>query len=301
MITPLVTPFKDTANQEIDDEKLRAHINFLIDNGVHGIFICSGAGEYFNYSEAEFREAAQIAVDEANGRVPVLGGAGNPGTQTAVKLARILEDVGVDAVIVVGPTYNRPIYDEGLYLHYKTISERVNIPVWIYNLARRQEYGDIPPEVIGRLADEGCIGGIKNSTADMTHHSAMLMLTQERTLRREFWPVAGNEVFLLPFLLLGGKGCVATYSNIAPRLHVELYEAFERGDLEEAKRIHFKLVPLWRLGPSPAFVKEALRMIGRDCGAARLPLLPPPENVRKNQKQVLASLGLLKEIGATVT
>jgi len=294
IFVPIVTPFKNTEGQEIDKEKLKEQIRFLLENGVHGIFICSGTGEYASYSESEFEEAAKIAVDEVNGRVPVLAGAGSPGTQTAVKLARIAKDVGTDAVIVVGPYYNLPVTEEGIYLHYKTISERAEIPVWVYNLTRIQPYKDIPPEIIGRLANDGLIAGIKNSTDDILHHSMMLMLTKEKTLRGEFHPMVGPERFFLPFYLLGGKGNIATAANIAPKLHVELYKALERGNMEEAKRIHFNLVPLWRFGASPALVKEALKMIGRDCGVARLPLLPPSEDTKRKLREVLANLGLLK-------
>ena len=195
---------------------------------------------------------------------------------------------------MVGPYYNLPVTEEGIYLHYKTISERAEIPVWVYNLTRIQPYKDIPPEIIGRLANDDLIAGIKNSTDDILHHSMMLMLTKEKTQRGEFHPMVGPERFFLPFYLLGGKGNIATAANIAPELHVKLYEALERGDMEDARRIHFKLVPLWRFGASPALVKEALRMIGRNCGVARLPLLPPSEDTKRKLRDVLTNLGLLK-------
>jgi 4-hydroxy-tetrahydrodipicolinate synthase len=295
IITPIVTPFKHSAKQEIDEEKLRAHVNFLIENGLHGLFATSGTGEYFYLNEKEHKKQTEIIVDEVNNRVPVLAGAGSPGTQNAVKYAKSVEDIGADAIVVVGPYYGIPVSQEGIYQHYKTVGESVDIPVWVYNLTRVQPYGDISPEVIGRLANEGHIGGIKNSTSSMLHYSRMLMLTREKILSGEFTPGIGPERFFLPFLLLGGKVNVATCSNIAPRLHVQLYEAFIRGDLEKAKETHFKLVPLWNFGASPAMVKDALRMIGHDCGEARLPLLPLPEDERKKLRKVLNELSLFEE------
>jgi len=295
IVTPIVTPFKNTANQEIDEAKLRVHINFLIENGVHGIFATSGTGEYFYLNEEEHKKQTEIIVDEVNGRVPVLAGAGSPGTQNAVEFAKSVEDIGADAVVVVGPYYGIPVYEEGIYLHYKTIGERTNIPVWVYNLTRVQPYGDISPEVIGRLANEGYIGGIKNSTSNMLHYSRMLMLTREKTQSGEFTPGIGPERFFLPFLLLGGKVNVATASNIAPNLHVQLFEAFEKDDVDKAKQAHFKLVPLWNFGASPAMVKEALKMLGHDCGVARFPLLPMPEDERKKLREVLDNLNLFEE------
>lgn len=287
ILPPIVTPFTSDSKQEINEEALRAFINFLIENGVHGVIPCGGCGEYTYLSFEEHQTVTAITVDEVNGRVPVIAGACNSGTKNAVLLAKNAENCGADGVMVETP-YNPTPTNGGIYQHYKTMAEAIDIPIMLYNYMPHTAGFDIDPSVVARLINDGIIQSIKNSTKDMYTISELIRLCTDKVAYLQGWGEC-----LLPSLRLGGKGCITSHSNTAPQMHVELFEAFQRGDYNRAEQLHNQLLPLWKLGGSPVLVKEALTMMGHPVGPSRKPSLPATTQQKKKVKDILTGLNLI--------
>lgn len=286
---PMVTPFKDDASREIDDEALRDLINFLIDKGVQGLVPCGCTGEYMFLSKEEHQRVVEITVDEANGRVPIFAGAGNPGTKNAMNLAKHAKDVGADGVMVITPHREHPS-DEGIYTHFDMIAEEVDVPVMIYNFPDVTGF-DIPPHVVSRLADLNNIVALKESTHSFFHLAEIIRLCKDKIT-----VLKGFSEDLLPALVVGAQGGISSAYNIVPDLMVDLYQSFMRGDVKRAREIHFKLMPLWGMGLSPSTIKEALNMLGRPIGPPREPLLPASQEEKRKLREILLNLGILQDV-----
>jgi 4-hydroxy-tetrahydrodipicolinate synthase len=283
MVTPL------TEDEAVDEEGLREVINYLIDSGVHGVFVCGSQGESYALKEEEKRRVIKIAVDEVNGRVPVYAGTGAVTTRATIELSRYAADAGADAVTVVTPYFIRPSQDE-LYMHYRQVAEAVECPVVIYNNPGRTGV-NLEAETVKKLAEIENIVGIKDSSGDLTLTAQYIMECPE-----EFAVLAGRDSLILATLLYGGKGAVAATANVAPKIVVGIYESFIRGDLEKARELQFKLLPLrlaFSLGTFPVVVKEAMNLLGKPSGPARSPVSHLPEEKREKLKAILENLGLL--------
>lgn len=287
IVVPMVTPFKSNGSQDVDEKKLRELVNFLIDNGVHALIPCGGTGESVSLSPEENKRVIEITVDEASGRVPVVGGAKSPGTRNSVNLARDAKDVGVDVVMVIAPYYNKPITEEGYYEHFKAVAEEVDIPVLVYNLPRIQGE-DIPIGVIARLAELDNIIGLKNSTTNFIHIAEAIKICKEKKISY----LQGQAQVFLPSLILGAQGSITSILNAVPAVFVDLYDSFMRGDLVKARELHFKLLPLIKLGGSPVLVKAALEILGHPVGPPRKPLMPATENEKRKIRDTLLTLSL---------
>jgi 4-hydroxy-tetrahydrodipicolinate synthase len=286
IVVPMVTPFKSNKDQEVDEEKLRDLVNFLIDKGVHALMPCGGTGESVSLSTEENKRVIEITVDEANGRVPVIGGAKSPGTKNSVNLAKDAKEAGADAVLVIGPYYNEPITEEGYYEHFRTVADEVNIPVLVYNLPRIQGK-DLPINVIFRLADLDNVIGLKNSTPNMLHASEAIAICHQKKIAY----MQGLAHLFLPSLILGAQGSITSSLNVAPALFVDLFNSYMGGDMNRARELHFRLMPLIKLGGSPVMVKAALDMMGHPVGPPRKPLMPAAESERNRISAVLSALG----------
>lgn len=287
IVVPMVTPFKSNGSQDVDEEKLRGLVNFLIDNGVHALIPCGGTGESVSLSPGENKRVIEITVGEVNGRVPVIGGAKSPGTRNSVNLARDAKDVGADGVMVIAPYYNKPITEEGYYEHFKAVAEEVDIPVLVYNLPRIQGE-DIPISVIVCLAELDNVIGLKNSTTNFIHIAEAIKICEEKKISY----LQGQAQIFLPALILGAQGSVTSILNAVPAIFVDLYESFMRGDLDKARELHFKLLPLIKLGGSPVLVKAALEILGHPVGSPRKPLMPATENEKRKIRETLLTLSL---------
>jgi len=288
IIPAMVTPLD--GNEEIDEAGVREIINYLIESGVHGIFVCGSQGESCSLSDDEKRRIIEIAVDEVNGRVPVYAGTGAVTTKETIKLSRYAVDVGADAVTIVTPYFIRPSQDE-LYMHYKRIAESVDGPILIYNNPGRTNV-NLEAETVKKLAEIDNIVGIKDSSGDLTLTAQYIM-----ECPAEFAVLAGRDSLILATLLYGGRGAVAATANVAPRLVVGIYESFTRGDIEKARELQFKLLPLrfaFNLGTFPVVVKEAMSLLGRPAGPARSPVSSLPEERKTKLKLLLEELGLIQ-------
>jgi len=284
IIPAMVTPLNK--NEELDENGLRKLVSYLIDSGVHGVFVCGSQGESFALEKEEKKRAIKVTVDEANGRVPVYAGTGDITTKSVIELSRYSEDVGADAVSVVSPFFIRPTQDE-LYQHYEDVAEAVGIPVLLYNNPGRTSV-DLNAPTVARLAEIENIVGIKDSSGDLTITAEYI-----RSCPEDFAVIAGRDSLILATLVYGGKGAIAATANAVPKLVVGIYESFIRGDIEKARELQFKLLPLrlaFKLGTFPIVVKEAMNILGRPGGPAKSPVKHFPEESREKLKNILKDL-----------
>lgn len=285
VIVAIITPFKE--NGELDEEGFRGNIKYLEEAGVLGIVPCGTTGESATMSFEEHNTVVDIAVDCAT-KSKVIAGTGSNNTQEAVKLTKHAADVGADAALLITPYYNRP-NDRGMVAHYRTVAESCDLPLILYNVPSRTGT-NLKPEVVAKLAKMDSIVGIKEASANLGQVSKIIEMTQDEA----FEVISGDDGLTLPIMALGGVGVISVVANVAPRKTVAMIDAMLKGDLEEAKRIHFQLSPLVRalfLETNPIPVKTACGMIGLADGPLRLPLAPMSEENEKKLKDILDDLG----------
>lgn len=287
IIPPAITIFDKEG--EIDREKTKKFIQHLISEGVHGIFIAGSTGEAPLMNLDQRKEIIDIGVEAAAGKVPLFAGTGHNSTRIAVELSKYAENAGADAVVVFLPHYPKPT-QEGFYEHYKAIGEAVNIPVFVYNCW--EQYGvEIAPETVARLAEEGYVQGIKDSTFDLDHISRVLRLTGGKIT-----VFTGLETKVLPALALGADGSICTIGNLIPREMVEIYNLFRAGKIEEAGRKQLSIMGLFNILVSSVemqVVKDGLKILGHDVGDCLMPVDKIPAEVKEKLKVELKKMGKL--------
>ena len=284
--TALVTPFKDN---RVDEKSLRDFISFQISEGIDGLVPCGTTGESATLTHDEHKKVVEVTVDAAGGRVPVIAGTGSNSTDETIELTRHAKKAGASAALLITPYYNKPT-QEGLYLHYKAVAEAVDIPIILYNVPGRTAV-NMHPEVVGRLSEIDNIVGIKEATANLEQASWEKLLSRE-----DFIMLSGDDATVLPFLSIGGTGVISVVSNVAPRDMAGLCRAFSSGDLEEARKLHFKLLPLAKAlfcETNPIPIKEAVHMMGMATEEIRLPLTRLSEMDRIELSEVMTDLGLI--------
>ena len=286
VFVPMITPFKE--DQDIDEEAFRSVIDFLVESGVNGVIPCGSTGEYVMMSQDEHKKAVKIAVDQVNGKIPVIAGAGNPGTKNALALAEYAKDIGADGILAIAPYYHTPT-DEGLLEHFRTLAEDGDIPTILYNLPRVTAY-DINPALASRLSEIRNFVGIKDSTWNFGHTMDLV-----RYARDKIAIITGYSEYLLPALVVGCQGGIMTAANVAPKLHVELYNAFKDGNLKKAIELHHKLLPLSRFmfaESNPLVPKKALDLLGVKGGFCRRPLRTITKTTEDQLRKILTDLDL---------
>lgn len=273
-IAPLMTPFLPTG--EVDHASLTNLVNWQLANGTHGISLGGSTGEPSSQSIAERAEAIRTVATAIGDRVPFMPGTGTEKLEETLELTQAAIDAGADAALIITPYYARPT-QEALYVWYTTVAtEFPDLPIVAYNVPSRTAV-DIAPETVARLyRDLDNFVGVKETTKDFEHFSRVLQLCGKDLL---VW--SGIELLCLPLLALGGIGFLSATSNIAPRAHADLYEAWVAGDIERAREIHYGLHPLVDLlfvETNPAPGKWVLEQRGLvTSGHVRPPLIPPTE------------------------
>jgi len=289
VLPAVVTPL--TAKGSIDEKTLRRLVNYLIDGGVHGLFVVGTVGEFYGLTPEEKREVVQISVDEAKKRVPVYAGAGAITTRECVMLTNIAEESGADAVSVLTPMFISPNQEE-LYLHYKTIAQNTSLPVLLYNNLPRTGV-NITPATAARLAEIDNVVGIKDSSGDFTLTAEYIRETRDKC----FSVMAGRDTLIHACLCHGGAGAIAACANVAPRLVADIYDKYVAGDLRGSLEAQFALAPLriaFTLGSFPTVIKEALKMVGIDVGPCLEPIGLMSAEEREQLKKILGQMNLLK-------
>jgi 4-hydroxy-tetrahydrodipicolinate synthase len=287
VLPALITPF--TRDNKVDKEGLQQNIEFLIKNGVSGIVPCGTTGESATLSIEEHEKVIEIAIDCST--VPVVAGTGSNNTTEALELTRSAMDAGADAALLITPYYNKP-NDRGMLAHFKKIANEVDIPIILYNVPSRTGV-NLKPEVVAELAKEGNIIGVKEASGNLDQVTRILEMTRDE----DFEVISGDDGLTLPIMAIGGAGVISVVANVAPKLMVSMVEAFRKGNMEEARRLHLLLAPLTRavfLETNPIPIKKAVELIGLPAGDLRLPLASMSNENEKKLKTALKDLKLLK-------
>ena len=282
----LVTPFK---GGRIDEEALRALVDWQIENGSSGLVPVGTTGESPTLSHDEHRRVVEIVIAQAKGRVPVIAGAGSNNTTEAIDLAVHAEKAGAQAVLVVTPYYNRPT-QEGMYRHFKAVNDAVGIPIIIYNIPPRSVV-DMSVETMTRLFELKNIAGVKDATANLARVSQ-----QRHAMGPDFIQLSGEDMTALAYMAAGGHGCISVVANVAPRLCADLMTAARAGDYAGALKVQDRLVPLHDAifkEPGLAGAKHGLALLGRIEEEVRLPLLPVTAPTGKIIRDAMVFAGLL--------
>jgi len=285
-IVAIVTPFK---SGHVDEDTFRELIEFQISNGTDGIVPCGTTGESSTLSHEEHDRVIEIAIEAAGKRVPVIAGTGSNSTEEALRLTRHAYEAGADGALMVCPYYNRPT-QEGLYQHFKAIAEKVPIPIVPYNIPGRTGV-NMMPETVARLSGISNIVGIKEASGSLKQMQDVINLCGNK-----FNVLSGDDFFTLPLLLIGGKGVISVLSNVVPADMAAMVDAFEAGDINRARQLHDKMVPLIDalfIETNPVPVKAALSMMGKIDYDIRLPLCKMSESNYGKLKNAMSNYGLI--------
>jgi 4-hydroxy-tetrahydrodipicolinate synthase len=286
--TALITPFKNGA---VDEEGFKRFVDWQIEQGTNGIVPVGTTGETPTLSHDEHKRVIELAVGAARKRVPVIAGAGSNSTDEAIDLTRFAKKVGADATLHSTGYYNKPT-QEGLYLHFKAISDAVDLPIIVYNVPARAVV-DISAATMARIAELKNFAGIKDATANLARQSQHRLM-----IRRKGWAaLTGEDSSALGFMAHGGDGAISVTSNVAPRLCAEFQALCRKGDFTRARELHELLMPLHDalfVETSPAPVKYAAWRLGLiESAECRLPLAPVTDATKKAVEAALAHARLI--------
>jgi len=288
IIPAMVTPL--TPDGKINVEAVQKLTRYLIDGGVHGLFPVGSQGEFYALTFEEKKKVIEIVVEETRGQVPVYAGTGAVTTREAVALTKMAEGAGATAVSVITPYFIHP-NDGELMEFYTTIAKSTRLPILLYNNPQRTGV-NMTPDFIVRASRVENIVGIKDSSGDMTFMAECIRRTEGK-----FSVLAGRDTLIYGVLCYGGKGGIAACANIAPKLMVEIYEAFMAGDMKRSLEAQFRLAPLrlaFDLGTFPVVIKEALTLIGIDAGPGIAPVGGMKPEAKAELKGILQQMKLLK-------
>jgi len=284
-ITALVTPFK---NGKVDEQCYQDFVNWQIEQGTSGLVPCGTTGEASTLSVNEHIRVVDLCVEAAAGRVPVIAGIGSNNTLTAIKLAKKAKKSGADAGLGVTPYYNKP-GQEGMYQHYKKVSETVDLPVVIYNIPGRSIV-DINVETMGKISKLPNVIGLKDATSDVSRVSEY-----KEACGDDFIQLSGDDPTALAHWAHGGKGCISVASNVAPAKCAAFHAACAKSDFVKARELHNQLDRLFKdlfLDASPAPTKYALSLLGKMEPTVRLPLLECREETKRAVESAMKRAGL---------
>ena len=284
-LVALVTPFK---NGQVDFNTLKKLVNWHIEQGTHGLVPVGTTGESPTLTHEEHEMVVTETVRAAAGRVPVVAGAGSNNTAESLRHMKHAKSVGADAALVVTPYYNKPTQD-GLYAHFATLHDAVELPIMIYNIPPRSVV-DMSPTTMGELAKLPRIIGVKDATADLSRVSQ-----QRITCGEGFIQISGEDATAHGFNAQGGVGCISVTANVAPALCSELQNACLKGDYTEALEIQDRLMPLHQAiftEPGLVGVKFAMLELGLCGDEVRLPLTTLTDGTKDLVRAALHHAGL---------
>ena len=289
-IVALITPFK---NNKIDEDRYASLIHYHIANGTKGVVPAGTTGESPTLNHEEHKKVIEIAIKEANGKIPVIAGKGSNSTSEAIELSKHAEKAGADALLIVTPYYNKPT-QEGLYQHYKVINDNVGIPIIIYNIPPRSVV-DMSVDTMARLFELKNIAGVKDATADLDRVDQQL-----KKMGPEFIQLSGEDGTAMEFNTRGGVGCISVSANVAAKLCSEFQDVSLKKNDEKAinktKEINDKLMPLHKalfIESNPSPVKYAASLLNLSSEDVRLPLVKLTEQTKKEVEKALKVAQLL--------
>lgn len=283
----IITPFK---KGKIDEKKLKELVGFHIKNGTSAIVPCGTTGESSTLSYEEHEHVIELVVEAAAKKIAVIAGTGSNNTAEAIMLTKHAKDAGVDASLQISPYYNKPT-QEGLYQHFKTVADEVGLPLIVYNIASRTGV-NILPETMQRLSKVKNVVGVKEASGNLEQMSKIRALCGD-----SFDLISGDDALTLPLLAIGGTGVISVVANIVPKDVADMVSKFLKGDIEGARKLHYKLLPLVNamfIETNPIPVKTAMALIGMiDDGSLRLPMCGMSEGNLVKLKKALKDYGLL--------
>lgn len=289
IIIPIVTPIHaDGTFNETAYRKLLAH---FVDSGVHGVFPFGTTGEFYAFSNAEYRRVLEVTKDAVGGKMQIYAGANHITPQGAIALAQIAQEVQVDALSVLTPMFVSQTQEE-LYTYFETVAKGTNLPVIIYNNPPKTNV-NITPATVARLAKIPNIVAIKDSSGDMTSAEEYIRLTRGI---EGFSVLMGRDTMIYAGLCYGAAGAITSCANVAPKLAVDIYTSYTRGDHKGALEAQFKFAQLriaTNLGTFPVVIKEGLNLLGFDVGPCAPPILPLGEGEREKLAAVMRDIGVL--------
>lgn len=290
VIPPIITPVDDEEN--VDEQVLKNVIDYVIDGGVHGVFVLGSNGEFYAFDFENQKRTVEAAVRHVNKRVPVYAGASAITTKECIKLARMAEDAGADALTVLTPMFIRPNEKE-MYYHFEAIAKSTNLPVILYNNPDKTN-NNISVSLLEKLARIDNIIGIKNTSYDFVQTVEYIRVTRNN---ENFKVLSGSDYLIYATLAYGGAGCIAGTANVAPRLVVDIYEKYMAGNYQGAMEAQYRLIPLrntYNYGSFPVVMKDCMNLLGLNAGHPVKPIDHCSEERLQEVKKVLYDLGLIK-------
>lgn len=263
--TALITPFRKDGS--IDEECLRRIVDFQEENGVNALVPCGSTGESATLSHSEHLQVIKIVTDQSK-KAKIIAGAGSNSTSEAVELSRCAQDIGVDAILSISPYYNKPTQN-GIYEHYRTITEAIDLPVVVYNVPGRTG-SNILPETTLRMAELPGIAAVKEASGSIDQIQTILA-----SRPKGFLVLSGDDGLTYPMMAMGGDGTISVASNCVPKYVSSLVDLCREGRFKDALEIHFRLLPLCKAlftESNPIPIKYIMRRLGFGTGALRLPL-----------------------------
>jgi len=289
IVVPIVTPVDQEGR--LNEKAYRGLIDYLAENGIHGVFPFGTTGEFYAYDQGFYDHLLEVTKDAVAGRMQIYAGANHITTKGAIAIAKAVEKIGgIDALSVLTPMFVSQTQEE-VYEYYRAIASETSLPIIIYNNKPKTNV-TVEPATVARLAEIDNIVAAKDSTGDMTNAEEYIRLTRGK----DFSVMMGRDTLILAGLHYGATGAIASCANVAPRIAVDIYEKFQAGDYQGALDAQFKLSALriaTNMGSFPVTLKEALKLIGHDCGDCVPPILPLHEDQREKLRGVLSGMGLL--------
>ena len=285
-ITALITPFRDG---KVDEKAFQSLVDWQIKEGTDALVPCGTTGESPTLSHDEHERVIDLCIQAAQGRVPVIAGAGSNSTEEAISLTRHAKKAGASAALHVVPYYNKPT-QEGMYQHFKAINDAVDLPIIIYNIPGRVVV-DMSVDTMARLAKLPNIVGVKDSTGDVARPVRTRLAIGDK-----FAQLTGEDANTVGFLAMGGHGAISVTSNIAPGLCAKLHDAWAARDLDTVYAIRDRLAPLndtLFCETNPAPVKYAASLLGRCSAELRLPMVELSEASKQKVQGAMRSAGLI--------
>ena len=285
-IPALITPFK---NHDIDFESFQKIINWSINQGSHGFVPCGTTGESPTLSHEEHKKVIEECIRIVDKRVFVIAGTGSNNTTEAIEFTKHAENCGADAALIVTPYYNKPTQN-GLYEHYKKISDLTKLPIIIYNIPGRSVV-DMSIDTMSELSKLDNIIGVKDATNDLFRP-----LLTKKYIQKSFCYLSGEDGTAVPYLSQGGHGCISVTANVAPKLCSEMHNNWMQRQYDEVFKINLKLAKLHHalfVETSPGPVKYAAELLGMCLSDTRLPLTSINDSTKKIVKKSMEEVGLL--------
>jgi 4-hydroxy-tetrahydrodipicolinate synthase len=271
-MTAMVTPFRDG---KVDENRLREQIEYQINQGIDGLVPVGTTGESPTLDFPEHERVIELTVQVAKRKVPVIAGVGGNATTEALELHGFAKKVGADAGLSVNPYYNKPT-QEGLYRHFMTLADKVDLPIVLYNIPGRTGV-TMSAQTVARLAKHPNIIAIKEATGSLDMASEIMS-------ECDLPIVSGDDSLTLPLMSIGGVGVISVASNLLPAQIKKMTQLAANGNFAEAANIHRRLFPLIKslfLDGNPVGVKYAMKIAGRDTGELRLPLWEASEATKQ--------------------